>query len=106
VLPPDITTNFHRNLVIALAARHRLPAVYPYRYFVSNGGLMSYGPDLLNMFRQTAYYIDRILRGDTPADLPVQTPVKYETALNLETAKALGLEIPPSLLVRADEVIE
>jgi putative ABC transport system substrate-binding protein len=106
VLPPDITTLVHRDLVIALAARHRLPATYPFRYVVAAGGLMSYGPDLLVVFRQAATYVDRILRGDKPAELPVQAPVKYETVLNLKTAKALGLTVPGTLLVAADEVIE
>ena len=98
--------NEHRDLVIALAARHRLPAVYPFRYFVAAGGLMSYGTDFVDQSRQTAGYVDRILRGANAAELPVQAPTKYETVLNLKTAKALGLEVPPSLLVRADEVIE
>ena len=106
VLPPDVTTLHHRDLVIALAARHRLPAAYPFRYVVAAGGLMSYGPDLLDVFRQAGGYVDRILRGNKPAELPVQAPIKYETVLNLKTAKALGLDVPASLLVRADEVIE
>jgi putative tryptophan/tyrosine transport system substrate-binding protein len=96
----------NRDLVIALAARHRLPAVYPFRFFVAAGGLMSYGTDFVDQSRQAASYVDRILRGANPADLPVQAPTKYETVLNLNTAKALGLEVPPSLLVRADEMIE
>jgi ABC-type uncharacterized transport system substrate-binding protein len=106
VLPPDSTTNVHRDLVIALAARYRLPAIYTARLFVAAGGLMSYGTDQVEMFGQTATYVDRILRGGKPADLPVQAPTKYETVLNLKTAKALGLDVPPSLLVRADEVID
>ena len=106
VLPPSATTIVHRDLVIALAARHRLPAVYTARLFVAAGGLMSYGTDQVDLFRQAASYVDRILRGAKPADLPVQTPTKYETTLNLKTAKALGLNVPPTLLVRADEVIE
>ena len=106
VLPPDATTIVHRDLIIALAARHRLPAVYAARLFVAAGGLMSYGTDQVDMFRQAASYVDRILRGAKPADLPVQAPTKYETTLNLKTAKALGLDVPPSLLVRADEVID
>jgi ABC-type uncharacterized transport system substrate-binding protein len=106
MLPPDITTNVHRDLVIALAARHRLPAAYSFRYLVAAGGLMSYGPDLIGLFRQAAPYVDRILRGDKPPDLPVQAPTKYETTLNLKTATALGLTVPPGLLVAADEVIE
>src|SRR6516225_7692994 len=96
----------HRDLVIALTARHRLPAVYPFRFFVAAGGLMSYGTDFIDQSRQAASYVDRILRGANAADLPVQAPTKYETVLNLKTAKALGLDVPSSLLVRADEVIE
>ena len=105
-LPPDITTVNQRDLIVALAARHRLPAVYAFREFVTAGGLMSYGTDENDTYRLAASYVDRILRGARPADLPVQAPVKYQTVLNLKTAKALGLEVPPSLLVRADEVIE
>jgi putative ABC transport system substrate-binding protein len=96
----------HRQPIIALAAQHRLPAVYSARLYVTAGGLISYGPDLRDQFWRAAGYVDRILKGEKPADLPVQTPTKYETVLNLKTAKALGLDVPPSLLVRADEVIE
>jgi len=96
----------HRKLLIALADRHRLPAVYPGRFFVKDGGLVSYGPDPLDGFRSGATYVDRILKGEKPADLPVQAPTKYELAFNLKTAKALGLEVPPSFLASADEVIE
>jgi putative tryptophan/tyrosine transport system substrate-binding protein len=96
----------HRDLVIALAARHRLPAVYPYRYFVAGGGLVSYGPDLVDQYRRAAGYVDRILRGEKPGELPVQAPTKYELAINLRTAKALGVDVPQTLLARADEVIE
>ena len=103
---PIITAALHRDLIIALAARHRLPAVYQARFWVEAGGLMSYGSDIIAMHRQAGYYIDRILRGTAPADLPVQAPTKYETTLNLKTAKLLGFEVPPGLLVAADEVIE
>jgi ABC-type uncharacterized transport system substrate-binding protein len=106
LLPPDSTTILHRDLVVALAAHYRLPSVYAIRVFVAAGGLMSYGTDQVEIFRQAASYVDRILRGAKAADLPVQAPTKYETTLNLKTAKALGLDVPPSLLVRADEVIE
>jgi putative ABC transport system substrate-binding protein len=96
----------HRDLIIALAARYRLPAVYANRSFVAAGGLMSYGFDRVDDWRQAATYVDRILRGEKPADLPVQTPVKYETVLNLRTTKALGLTVPDLMIVRAEEVIE
>src|SRR5262245_47422272 len=96
----------HRDLIISLAARHRLPSVYSARWWVEAGALMSYGADFFVAFRQVASYVDRILRGAKPADLPVQAPVKYETVLNLKTAKALGLDVPAAALVRADEVIE
>ena len=96
----------HRDLILSLAERHRWPAVYPYRSFVTAGGLISYGPELVGHYRLAAGYVDRILKGDKPADLPVQAPTKYELAINLKTAKALGLKVPPSLLARADEVIE
>jgi ABC-type uncharacterized transport system substrate-binding protein len=96
----------HRDLIIALAARHRLPAVYGQRFFAAAGGLISYGPDFLDQFRRAAGYVDRILKGEKPADLPVQAPTRYQLVINLKTAKALGIDVPPSLLVRADEVIE
>jgi putative ABC transport system substrate-binding protein len=98
--------NVNRDLIVRLAAQHRLPTVYPYRYFVAAGGLVCYGPDTIDQYRRAANYVDRILRGEKPADLPVQAPTKYELVVNLKTAKALGLSLPQSLLVAADEVIE
>jgi putative tryptophan/tyrosine transport system substrate-binding protein len=103
---PDATIIAHRDLVIALAARYRLPAVYPWRYFVAAGALMSYGIDNIDVVQKAASYVDRILRGAKPVELPVQAPTKFETVINLKTAKALGLDVPPSLLLGADEVIE
>ena len=96
----------HRDLIITLAARHQLPAVYPLPYFARSGGLISYGPDSIDPYRRAAGYVDRILKGEKPADLPVQAPTKYELTINLKTAKALGLDVPTTLLARADEVIE
>ena len=106
VVLPDSTTNVNRDLIISLAARNRLPAIYTNKFFIAAGGLMSYGIVAADQYRQAALYVDRILRGAKPSDLPVQTPTKYETVLNLKTAKALGLTVPPVLLVAADEVIE
>jgi putative ABC transport system substrate-binding protein len=100
------TIEYHRDLIIMLAARYKLPAVYYERHFVAAGGLISYGPDFIDQFRRAAGYVDRILRGEKPADLPVQAPVKYLTVLNMKTAKALGLEIPATVYARADEIIE
>ena len=96
----------HSDLIITLAARYKLPAVYGNRFEVTSGGLISYGPDLVDLYRLSASYVDRILRGAKPADLPVQTPTKYELVINLKTAKALGLDLPESVIARADEVIE
>ena len=106
VLPPDTSTVAHRDLIIALAARHRVPAVYALRVFVAAGGLMFYGTDFAELARQGASYVDRILRGAKVADLPVQLPTKFETVINLKTARALDLTVPQGLLVAADEVIE
>jgi putative ABC transport system substrate-binding protein len=106
VLPPDTNTNVHRDLIISLAARYRLPAVYSDRNFVTAGGLLCYGTDRADQFRIAASYVDRVLHGAKPTDLPVQVPTKYETVINQKTAKALGLTVPPALLVAADEVIE
>jgi putative ABC transport system substrate-binding protein len=95
-----------RDLFVSLAARHRVPAIYPFRYFVSGGGLVAYGPDTTDQYRQAAGYVDRILKGEKPGNLPVQASTKYDLVINLKTAKALGLTIPPSVLARADEVIQ
>jgi putative tryptophan/tyrosine transport system substrate-binding protein len=106
ILTASATAQLHGDRVIALAARHKLPAVYAYRHLVTAGGLISYGTDFYDQYRRAAGYVDRILKGEKPADLPVQAPTKYDLAVNLKTAKALGLTVPPPLLARADEVIE
>jgi putative ABC transport system substrate-binding protein len=103
---PDLTTTIHRDLIVALANKHRIAAVYPFSFFVKAGGLMSYGADIVDQYRRPADYVDRILKGAKPADLPVQAPVKFETAINLKTAKVLGLTVPLTLQALADEVIE
>ena len=95
-----------RNIIIPLAAKHKLPAIYPNRRWATDGGLATYGPDLRDQYRRAAGYIDRLIKGDKPSDLPVQTPTKFDLVINRKTAKALGIEIPPTLLVLADEVIE
>ncbi len=103
---PDISMINYREPIIALAARHSVPAVYPFRFFAASGGLMSYGTDVAEVFRRAAAYVDRILKGTSPGELPIQAPTKYELVINIKTAKTLGLEIPPALLALADEVIE
>jgi putative tryptophan/tyrosine transport system substrate-binding protein len=106
IVAPDSFINTHRALFIALAERYRLPAIYGFQFLVREGGLISYGPDSLDIVRRSAYYVDRILRGERPGELPVQAPTKYELAINLKTAKVLGLTVPQTLLARAEEVIE
>ena len=106
IIMPDAFDTVHRQLIILLATRYGLPAIYPYRYQAVDGGLMAYGVDTVDLMRRAAPYVDRIFKGEIPADLPVQAPTKYELVINLNAAKALGLTIPPSILARADEVIE
>ena len=106
IVTASALSSLHRALIIALAARHKLPAVYSGRSYVTAGGLISYAPDAIDQFRRAASYVDRILKGEKPADLPVQAPTKYDLVINLKTAKALGLDVPASVLARADEVIE
>jgi len=106
LVQPDVTTHSNRALIISLAAKHRLPTVYTFPFYVTEGGLASYGVDVVDVYRQAATYVDRILRGEKAGELAVQGPTKFELSINLKTAKALGLTVPPSLLTRADKVIE
>jgi putative ABC transport system substrate-binding protein len=106
VVLPDTFAGVHRDLIVASAAQHRVPAIYPFRFFITAGGLISYGIDLIDLYRRAASYVDRILKGTKPAELPVELPTKFELVVNLKTAKTLGLKISESFLVRADEVIE
>jgi ABC-type uncharacterized transport system substrate-binding protein len=106
IVTASSATAVHRQRIVLLAARHRLPAIYPFRYFITSGGLFSYGPDTIEPYRRAAEYVDRILKGEKPADLPVQAPTRYDLVINLKTAKALDIDVPPLLLARADEVIE
>jgi putative tryptophan/tyrosine transport system substrate-binding protein len=106
IVMPDVFGTVHREPIVALAAKYRLPAVYPFRFFATTGGLMSYGVDVVDMWRRAAPYVNRIIRGEKPADLPIQAPTKFQLVLNLKTAKTLGLTIPPTLIALADEVIE
>src|SRR5262249_32777383 len=106
ILSASGSASRHRDVIVTVAARHKLPTIYYERFFVAGGGLISYGPDFVDQFRRAADYVDRILKGEKPGDVPVQAAQKYQLVINLKTAKALGLEVPPTLLARADEVIE
>lgn len=106
IVVPDLFTSGHRELIVSQASRHRIPAIYPFRFFATNGGLLSYGVDTFDLFRRSATFVDRILKGEKPSELPVQAPVKFELVINLKTAKALDLTVPATMLARADEVIE
>jgi ABC-type uncharacterized transport system substrate-binding protein len=106
IVTASAAANIHRDLIVTLASQHKLPATYYERFWVAAGGLLSYGPDFVDQYRRAAGYVDRILKGEKPADLPVQNPTRYELVINLKTAKTLGINVPPSLLARADEVIE
>jgi putative ABC transport system substrate-binding protein len=106
LVAPGAFLSLHNKAIVELATRHRVPAVYPFRFYTAVGGLVSYGPDLDDQFRRAAEYVDRILRGEKPAQLPVQQPINFELAINLKTARALGLDVPPMMLARADEVFE
>jgi putative tryptophan/tyrosine transport system substrate-binding protein len=106
IMLPSPLGQVNREMIVKLAAQHRLPSVYPFRYYVASGGLMSYGLDTVHVFRRSASYVDRILKGEKPADLPVQQPTKFELVINVKAAKEIGLAVPPSLLARADELIE
>jgi len=106
IILPDLFTSGHRELIVAQAGRYRLPAIYPFRFFAQSGGLLSYGVDTLDLFRRSASFVDRILKGDKAGDLPVEAPTKFELVINLKTARALGLDVPLQLQQRADEVIE
>jgi len=106
LVPPDAFNTNHRTAIVQGTIRHRLPAIFPYRYYTADGGLMSYGVDVLDLYRRAASYVDRILKGESPAEMPIEQPTKFELVINVKTARALSLEIPPTLLARADEVIE
>jgi len=106
LVPPDAFNTNHRTAIVQGTIRHRLAAIFPYRYYTADGGLMSYGVDVLDLYRRAASYVDRILKGESPAEMPIELPTKFELVINVKTERALGLDIPPTLLARADEVIE